>query len=187
MVKKIPKSLLQDYDVFITKVQAICKKSPLKVRYITKVRGSNDEVVVKVNDDVDVSYTNKQVARRHLRNLTILFYFHSALSSESKTRAKMNWVRNNSKKSRKYSYRTPRTWTHGRECSSQRPSRLRILQWQARAKLKPSQKKEKNSSSKNKGSSNNSKNKTKTRAVAKIRRRRARNDRECSREKRNAA
>ena len=55
MVKKIPKSLVEDYDIFLTKVQAICKKSPLNVRYITKVRGSNDEVVIKVNDDVDVS------------------------------------------------------------------------------------------------------------------------------------
>ena len=45
----------QDYDVFLTKVQAICKKSPLTVRYVTKVRGSNDEVVIKVNDDVEVS------------------------------------------------------------------------------------------------------------------------------------
>ena len=55
MVKKIPKSLASDYDVFITKVQAICKRSPLKVRYVTKVRGSSDEVVLKVNDDIDVS------------------------------------------------------------------------------------------------------------------------------------
>ena len=55
MVKKISKSMQQDYDVFLTKVQAICKKSPLTVRYVTKVRGSNDEVVIKVNDDVEVS------------------------------------------------------------------------------------------------------------------------------------
>ena len=55
MVKKIPKSLVAEYDVFLSKVQVICKKSPLKVRYVTKVRGSNDEVVIKVNDDIEVS------------------------------------------------------------------------------------------------------------------------------------
>ena len=72
MVKKIPKSLVLEYDVFVTKVEAICKKSPLKVRYITKVRGSNDEVVIKVNDDIDVSFTSL-IEQKHIRYLTIIF------------------------------------------------------------------------------------------------------------------
>ena len=55
MVKKIAKSLTTDFDAFVTKVESICKKSPLKVRYITKVRGANDMVVLKVNDDQEVS------------------------------------------------------------------------------------------------------------------------------------
>ena len=66
MVKKISKSLLQDYDVFLSKVQGICKKSPLTVRYVTKVRGANDEVVIKVNDDQEVSYLSINCQTMHI-------------------------------------------------------------------------------------------------------------------------
>ena len=56
MVKKIPKSLAKDFDTFVSKVETISKKSPLKVRYMTKVRVGDDEVVLKVNDDLEVSF-----------------------------------------------------------------------------------------------------------------------------------
>ena len=55
MVKKIPKSLAKDFETFISKVEGICKKSPLNVRYVTKMRGAKDELALKVTDDVDVS------------------------------------------------------------------------------------------------------------------------------------
>ena len=61
MVKKVPKSLAKDFDTFLSKVEGICKKSPLKVRYVTKVRGANDEVVLKVNDDLEVRNINLSI------------------------------------------------------------------------------------------------------------------------------
>ena len=47
--------MLQDYDVLLMKMQAICNKSPQTVKYITNFWESSDEVVIKVNDNVEVS------------------------------------------------------------------------------------------------------------------------------------
>ena len=52
MVKKIAKSLAKDFDTFMIKSEGICKKNPLKVRFMTKMRGANDELVLKITDDV---------------------------------------------------------------------------------------------------------------------------------------
>ena len=55
MVKKIAKSLAKDFDTFMVKSDAICKKNPLKVRFMSKMRGAEDELVLKITDDVQVS------------------------------------------------------------------------------------------------------------------------------------
>ena len=91
MVKKIAKSMVQDFDVFLTKVQAICKKSPLTVRYVTKVRGSNDEVVIKINDDVEVSTSNKQ-----LNYFIISAISQSNMPESSQTKIESNQIKNTS-------------------------------------------------------------------------------------------
>jgi len=39
----------------MVKSDAICKKNPHKVRFMSKMRGANDELVLKITDDVNNS------------------------------------------------------------------------------------------------------------------------------------
>ena len=155
MVKKISKSLAKDFETFASKVEAICKKSPLKVRYVAKVRGGDDEVVLKVNDDTEVSTLNICFL------LTPVFpCSYSVHNTESKTRAKMSQAPNSFRKYRKCSYHGRRTKIHAQRYST----RLRTLWWQPKVRLNQL-------TTKNNRNNKNNSNKTKVEVKRKSKRR----------------